>query len=245
MLFMCLVKGESGSCLIREYIPCKNVGIGMSTKQHPSRSRKGNRRESLAFRHFAVFANLVVCAHIKDTCGAVLASRANGDAISHKVHTVDIALVTRKGLRRTGLAVTNIPHLGGSVHADRDKTVGICGADRKTHDIIFVLRKSLHRNAVWNIPHENCGVTRPRQNTLFVKKSTTRQKSIMTGHLLIVVGLTQFVDRAEVVESSTCDQVALRLFHTDRHDISRFEGNRLEFVGRDRIPEQQLSILRR
>lgn len=82
---------------------------------------------------YAIDIQFPVGANIEKTTGRVVGTCNKGVTIREELDSVDVGLVTRKGLH--SLASSDVPQLSEGVASTGDKSVLVCWVEADAHDI--------------------------------------------------------------------------------------------------------------
>ena len=187
----------------------------------------------------------IVGSQVENMDSPVFTAGGKGISIAgHKVDAVDISRVSHEGLHGR-FRGSNVPDFGGLVDTGGHKDIFIRGTERHEIDVFLVFGKGIEDGAAGNVPPNAGGISTGRQDLGIVQEPTAGNESIVGGHFHGLFRIGQFVDGAKIVESSTGHHFSFGLFVSHTHDVGRLERNRLDFVGGDRIPNEQIAILSR
>ena len=223
---------------VTEGVPRVAVKIVISGKEKASGSAKvdgGNTAKNLVV---AKFVHLGVASHVEQPAGGVVGSRAEGLAIGEEGDGVDVRLVSDVGL--DGFACSDVPNLGGGVHAASNEDILVVGVEGEAHYIPLVAGVGRQDLSGANIPQDTGGVTRRREDASFVDKAAAAQISVVRYQLLLCPGLLlrllEVVHRAHIVQTAARDEVALGLLKGAGHDPRRPQRYGLHLVGAVGVP---------
>lgn len=166
-------------------------------------------------------------------------------AVGEEVDSVDIGLVTSKGL--DSLAGTDIPELGKSITSAGNKGVLVRGVKADAHDVAEMIGKLGNALARLDIPLDTGHVSRRREDATIVDKAAARKVAGMSGKLTrntrgTILLLVEVVNGADIVEATTSDVVAAGGVGAG-HDPRGSQGDGVDFVGGVGIPDDELAIL--
>ncbi|KAI6776702.1 hypothetical protein HG530_000647 [Fusarium avenaceum] len=162
---------------------------------------------------YPVKVEFAIRANIEETTSSIIRSGDEGVAVREELDSVDIRLVTSKGL--DGLSGADIPELGERITSTRDKGVLVGRVEADAHDVAEMVGKLSNLLSCLDIPLHTGHVTRRRQNAAIVDESTAREITGMARELTSNTGravalLVQVVDGADVVETTASNKVATR-----------------------------------
>lgn len=100
-----------------------------------------------------------------------------------------------------------------------------------------------------DVPQIACGISRTRQDGPLVEKTATRQVSFVSVQFLRsrgehITGFRELVHGAHVIETSARYELSFGRFVSARHDPRRPQRNRVQLGLRERVPHDELSVLR-
>lgn len=146
------------------------------------------------------------------------------------------------------LAIAQIPDLGSGIDTSGNKDVLIGGANSQGHDICPVIGECFEGVPGIDIPEYAGGIAGGGDDVLFTDESAAAEVSIVSHELGLSLGigrhLANIVNGAYIIKTTACDEVALGRFEGTGHDPGGTKGDRLDFIGSDGIPNDELSILR-
>lgn len=132
-------------------------------------------------------------------------------AVREELDSVDVGFVGSKGL--DSLSSADIPELGESIASTGDEGVLVSRVETDAHDVAQVVGELSHLLTSLNIPLHASHVARRGEDATIVDEATAGQVASMAGELTSDTGrtialLVEVVNRADVVETTTGDEVA-------------------------------------
>ena len=172
---------------VAEGVPRVAVEIVISGEQEAAGSAEVDGGDAAQNLIVAEFVHLGVASHVEQPAGGVVGARAEGLAVGEEGDGVDIGLVPDVGL--DGLAGSDVPDLGGGIHAAGDKYILVVGVEGEAHYVPLVAGVGRQDLAGANIPQDTGGVTRRREDSCFVYKPAAAQISVVRHQFLLCPGL--------------------------------------------------------
>ena len=162
---------------------------------------------------YTINVELPVGTDIEQAAGGVIRTGDKRVTIGEELNGVDVRLVCGKGL--DGLSCTDIPQLGERITSARDEGVLVGRVKADAHDVAKMVGELGHLVTSFDIPLHASHVARGGKDAAVVDEATAGKVAGMTRKLTRnacgpVTLLVEIVDGANVVETTTCDEVAGR-----------------------------------
>ena len=186
-----------------------------------------------------------VGSNVEETARGVVGAGAEGVAVREELDGVDVRLVAGEGL--DSLAGADVPQLGKGVAGAGNEDVLVRRVDADAHDVAEVVGELGHARARVDVPEHAGHVARRRQDAAVVDETAARQVARVARELARDPGRAfprrEVVDGADVVEAAAGDVIAARRVGA-RHDPGRPQRDGVDLVGRVRVPDDELAVLR-
>ena len=162
---------------------------------------------------YTINVELPVGTDIEQAAGGVIRTGDKRVTIGEELNGVDVRLVCGKGL--DGLSCTDIPQLGKRITSARDEGVLVGRVKADAHDLHEVGYRNWSKGDRVRRPSWRRHVARGGKDAAVVDEATAGKVAGMTRKLTRnacgpVTLLVEIVDGANVVETTTCDEVAGR-----------------------------------
>jgi len=229
-------------------VPSVTIVVIIASKQKLASLGEGHAGNAAEDLVVGVLVDLSVGADIEETAGRVIRAGADSIAIGEELNGVDIRFVAVEGLD-TRLVDTMIPQLGGGITRTRHKlTLGVHHGN--AHDITGVIGEDALGSLGFNVPQYTSGVARGGDDLGITDETAARQVALVMSQLrigllrqVVVLAVGQAIDGAEVIEAAARHEVARGRIGAS-HDPRRAQGNGMDFIGGESVPNNELSVLR-
>mmetsp|Transcript_44876 Transcript_44876/g.124459 ORF Transcript_44876/g.124459 Transcript_44876/m.124459 type:complete len:423 (+) Transcript_44876:439-1707(+) len=240
-----VVAGEDSHLLAGERVPDVAVEVIVAGEEEAARDGVGDRSDAAKDLVVRVLLHLLVRAQVEEAARGVVRAGGESLAVGEEMDGVDIRLVARERVR--ALLFGRAPHLGGRVARARDERLSAAG-DRNAHHVAIVFRVLLLLRAGGDVPQHATHVARRGEDLLVVDEAAARQVARvgreLTRDLDGLVLRVEVVDRADVVQAAARDVPAPRRKRASHHPRGT-ERDRVDLVGGEGVPHNQLAVLRR
>jgi len=230
--------------LTSQNIPSDAVEVIVPCKDYSATGAERNGGDAGNEIVVGIHSELLVATEIEEAGGGVVGPGDEGVAGGKELDGVDVRVVANKGVR--ALACANVPDLGRGITRTADENV-LVGIQRQRHDVALVALKCCYLCVRLDIPQYASLISR-RRDYLFIIDETTAGEVAGVGvqlplHSDWIVLRVEIINGAYIIKTTARHEVPCRGVGA-RHHPRASQRNRVNLISCERIPHNQLTILR-